>query len=97
MWRVYINRHPTLGPMVTRMSGQPFWIWGLSALAGLLVVVIPLVALGLAAILIALLVLVVLSLVYWIVTLPMRVLRMFSPRDDDGRRNVRVVVREEGV
>ena len=87
------RRHPGAGAWFTRLSRQPGWVTKTATIAALLVVVVPIIALTLAALLIGtacLLVLGIIASVWRFVTSPFTGPR--APKDD-GRRNVQVIER----
>ncbi len=87
------RRHPGAGMWYTRVSRQPSWVTKTALVAALIVVVVPIIALTIAAVIIGLLCLLVLSLVasVWrFVTSPFSGTRASK---DDGRRNVTIIDR----
>jgi len=87
------RRHPGAGTWYTRVSRQPSWVTKTALVVALLVVVVPIIALTIAAVLIGLACLLILSIVASIwrfITSPFA-----GPRvpKDDGRRNVTIVDR----
>ena len=90
VWKAYIRQHPRFGGWYTRVERQPSWAVKSAVIAGVLVVVVPLVLLTLAAIAVAAAVFVVSSLIAWVLGLFGHPLREPTVRDD-GRDNVRVI------
>ncbi len=97
MWRVYytqMQQDPRFGPYISRVNSRSGWAFGVAALAGLLVVVIPLILLALAGLFVAVVTFAVLTLVSRLVD---GVQSIFGSRRDvadpfpTGRRNVRVI------
>lgn len=98
IWKTYIRQHPRFGPWYTRVERQPSWVIKFTAIAAVLVIVVPLVLLTFAALLVA-------AVVFTFLALVMRGLAVlgsifnFSNPDDaptyrgDGRENVRVIQR----
>ena len=88
------RRHPGAGMWYTRVSRQPGWVTKTAMMAALLVVVVPIIALTIAAVIIGLACLLILSLVANIwrwVTSPFAAGP--KPSKDDGRRNVTIIDR----
>ncbi len=86
-----IEDDPRFGPVYRRVTTQPSWVWGTAILLGALVFIIPLLLLAGAAVLTILIVWAVLGFVHRI-TRGVSGLFGGSP---EGRRNVRVVRRDQ--
>lgn len=87
------RRHPGAGMWYARVSRQPSWVTKTALAVALIVIVVPIIALTIAAVIIGLACLLVLSLVasVWrFITGPFTGTR---PTKDDGRRNVTVIER----
>ena len=94
MWKTYVREHPQFGRWYVGVERQPSWVVKAAAIAGVLVIVVPVVLLTLAALVVA-------GLVFLVGSLLARILRLFGNpmREpvrypaDDGRENVRVIDR----
>ncbi len=88
------RRSPSAGVYYARLSRQPGWVLKTAGFVALLVVVVPVVLLTLAAVIVGLICLAVLGLIASAIR---GVAGLFRPatnrRQDDGRRNVRVIER----
>ena len=98
MWRVYIQRHPTISRWYARMERRPSWVAQAAFLAAVLVVVVPILLLFGAAVAIGLVVFLTLALFVWIVEAVRDIWHRLTSGatgrwSSDGRRNVRVIRR----
>jgi uncharacterized membrane protein YphA (DoxX/SURF4 family) len=92
VWRVYLHNYPRLGQWAAQFKRQPRWLIWTAGSAAAALIVVPILALFVAAVLVGLGVFLVLGIVATILALPLRLWRLITgPRGDDGRRNVRVV------
>ncbi len=87
------RRHPGAGRLYARVRRQPGWVTRTAFIIAVLVVVVPILLLTLAAVAVGLACLLVLGLVAQIGRFFANLFRGGLGREDDGRRNVRVVER----
>ncbi|MCC6579674.1 MAG: hypothetical protein IT440_04475 [Phycisphaeraceae bacterium] len=81
-----------------RIGGLPSWVTCVAVLAALVVIVLPMLALILAAVLVGAIVMALLSLVALVIRIARDLWRGLTggwSTDDDGRRNVRVLPRQD--
>ena len=93
MFRIFIQNHPTMGPLYRRFDGSPGWVKRAAIIAAVLVVLVPLVLLTLAAVAVGFIVFVALAALVTVVWALRRFFVGLRPQADDGRRNVRVIDR----
>ena len=87
------NRHPGAGQWYARVRRQPGWVTRTAFIIAVMVVVLPLLALTLAAVVVGLACLLVLGMVAYVGKAVTDLFNGGPRRKRDGRRNVRVMDR----
>lgn len=64
-WRVYVKQHPRFGPWYQRVDRAPSWAVKAAVIAAMFVIVVPVVALTIAAVAVGLVVFGLLSIIVW--------------------------------
>ena len=86
-----------MGPWVRRVEGKPSWVWKAAALAALITIGVPLLALAMAALFVGLVVFVTLGVVAAVLNGIRNLFGGDRSRDlSAGRENVRVVRQDQG-
>lgn len=94
---MYVRQHPTMGPWVRRVEGKPSWVWKAAALAALITIGVPLLALAMAAMFVGIVVFVTLGVIAAVLNGIRNLFGGSRHRDmREERVNVRVVRQDQG-